>query len=307
MPKLPSELWFQVDPGWESDTLKATACRQVVGAMARLGVIMRGSHFKTMFYRASFIGCVLVAASATLCPAQVQQTVQLPTFSFFTVSTTVSVPDSGSAFLGGVKRARYGMTSRGTPGLGKVPGLSRLFSNRGRGASLASSGASVTATITDHAELDAALLSEAAGIRTGGAALTETDRKALILSSHIGRPSNAGLRLGVDPPRESVAAIRLRNEAASRVHQAEMQGYWQRGQNAESLKRWGAARVSYDVIVRRGSGELRDRAVARLAQLRAATTPAKKGPSSNVTKRSVDAKDSSASRTLVPARSNRLP
>jgi hypothetical protein len=264
-----------------------------------------------MMYRASILGCVLVAAGSTLCPAQsFQQTVQLPTFSFFTVSTTVSVPDSGSAFLGGVKRARYGMTSRGTPGLGNVPGLSRLFSNRGRGASLASSGASVSATIIDHAEMDALLLSEAAGRRPAGGALTETDRKALTLSSHIGRPSDAGLRLGGDAPRESVAAIRVRHEAASREHDAEMQAYWHRGQTAESLKRWGAARVSYDVIVRRGSGELRDRAAARLAQLRAAKTPpsAKRPPSLDV-KHSAGAKNSPNPKTdaSVPGRSNRLP
>jgi len=270
---------------------------------------MCASHFERMMFRAAFIGSVLVAAGATLCQAQpLQQTVQLPTFSFFTVSTTVSVPDSGSAFLGGVKRARYGMTSRGTPGLGKVPGLSRLFSNRGRGASLASSGASVSATIIDHAELDAALLSEAAGRRPAGAALTETDRKALILSAHIGGPSNPGLSLSGDPPRESVAAIRLRNEAVARVHAAEMQEYWERGQNAESLKRWGAARVSYDVIVRRGSGELRDRAVARLAQLRAtqaATT--KKRTSSVATTGSTSGKKSSTPKTLLPGQTNRLP
>ena len=41
------------------------------------------------------------------------QAVQLPTFNYFTVQTTVSVPDRGGAVLGGVNRASSGTTSRG--------------------------------------------------------------------------------------------------------------------------------------------------------------------------------------------------
>lgn len=261
-----------------------------------------------MMFRASAICILLIAAGATTSRAQV---IQLPTFHFFTVSTTVSVPDSGGAFLGGVRRAQYGMTSQGVPGLNKVPGLSRLFSNRGSGSSVSSSGASVTATIIDHAEMDALLLGEAAGRRPAGAALSETDVKALTLSSHIGRSAESGLRLGGGPPLESVAAIRLRNEAAARAHLAEMQEYWQRGQQAESIKRWGTARVCYDIIVRRGSGELRDRAAARLAQLRAPAGPAatRQKPASNVNQPEGEATIAPATRTgsAAPAASNRLP
>ena len=261
-----------------------------------------------MMFRAYIVCCVLVASGVSTRPAQ---TIQLPTFSFFTVSTTVSVPDSGGAFLGGVRRSRSGMTSQGVPVLGKVPGLSRLFRNKGIGSSHSSSGASVTATIIDHAEMDALLLAEAAGRRPLGAAMTETDRKALVLSSHIGRAAEPGLRLGSAAPRESVAAIRLRNEVAARAHLAEMEDYWQRGQRAESLGRWGAARVCYDVIVRRGSGEVRDRAARRLAQLRTATksAAANSKPSSAATEDSAHEKNSPAARagSLAPGRSNRLP
>lgn len=260
-----------------------------------------------MLCRASAMCCVLVAAGAATCPAQV---IQLPTFQVFSVSTTVSVPDGGSAYLGGVGRAQYGMTSLGVPGLNKVPGLGRLFSNRGSGSSVTSSGASVTATIIDHAEMDALLLAEAAGRRPAGAALSATDRKALSLSSHIGRPAESGLRLGSGAPLESVAAIRVRHDAAARAHLAEMQDYWQRGQQAESIGRWGTARVCYDIIARRGSGELRDRAAARLAQLRAPAQPraADKQPTSNVAKTSTDATSATeaGAGTLVPDASNRL-
>ncbi len=211
------------------------------------------------------LSSVLVAGSVTTSSAQV---IQLPTFKFFSVSTTVSVPVNGGVYLGGVKRAQYGMTSRGTPGLGKIPGAGRLFGNRGFASSHSATGASVTATIIDHEAMDAALLAEAAARRRGTVRLSETDRKALILSAHVARGAEPGLKLGAAAPRESVAAIRRRHDAAERAHLAEMQEYWDRGQQAEALGRNGAARVSYDVIARRGTGELRERALARLARLR---------------------------------------
>jgi general secretion pathway protein D len=60
-------------------------------------------------------------------------TVQLPTFSFTTVTTTVSVPDGGTVLLGGIKRLSEGRTEFGVPILDKVPYLDRLFKNVGIG------------------------------------------------------------------------------------------------------------------------------------------------------------------------------
>ena len=60
-------------------------------------------------------------------------TVQLPEFSFVTVSTTVSVPDGGTVLLGGIKRLREARNERGVPLLSKLPYLNRLFSNVGIG------------------------------------------------------------------------------------------------------------------------------------------------------------------------------
>jgi general secretion pathway protein D len=56
-------------------------------------------------------------------------TVQLPTFAFTTVVTTVSVPDGGTVLLGGIKRLREGRVERGVPLLSKIPYVSRLFRN----------------------------------------------------------------------------------------------------------------------------------------------------------------------------------
>ncbi|MEE2685352.1 MAG: hypothetical protein VYB09_03490 [Planctomycetota bacterium] len=60
-------------------------------------------------------------------------TVQLPTFQFTTVSTTVSVPDGGTVLLGGIKRLSEGRTERGVPMLAQLPYINRLFKNVGIG------------------------------------------------------------------------------------------------------------------------------------------------------------------------------
>ena len=60
-------------------------------------------------------------------------TVQLPTFSFTTVSTTVSVPDGGTVLLGGIKRLREARNEQGIPMLNKLPYVNRLFKNVGIG------------------------------------------------------------------------------------------------------------------------------------------------------------------------------
>ena len=60
-------------------------------------------------------------------------TVQLPTFNFTSVSTTVSVPDGGTVLLGGIKRLAEGRSERGIPILAQLPYVSRLFKNVGIG------------------------------------------------------------------------------------------------------------------------------------------------------------------------------
>ncbi|HUG70043.1 MAG TPA: hypothetical protein VMM76_19995, partial [Pirellulaceae bacterium] len=60
-------------------------------------------------------------------------TVQLPTFSFTTVSTTVSVPDGGTILLGGIKRLSESRNEQGVPMLNKLPYINRLFKNVGIG------------------------------------------------------------------------------------------------------------------------------------------------------------------------------
>jgi general secretion pathway protein D len=65
--------------------------------------------------------------------ARTGTTVQLPTFAFVTVTTTVSVPDGGTVLLGGIKRLSEGRDERGVPLVSKIPYISRLFRNVGIG------------------------------------------------------------------------------------------------------------------------------------------------------------------------------
>jgi general secretion pathway protein D len=60
-------------------------------------------------------------------------TVQLPSFSFVSVVTTVSVPDGGTVLLGGIKRLSEGRSEFGVPLLSKIPYINRLFRNVGIG------------------------------------------------------------------------------------------------------------------------------------------------------------------------------
>jgi general secretion pathway protein D len=60
-------------------------------------------------------------------------TVQLPSYAFVSVTTTVSVPDGGTVLLGGIKRLSEGRNEFGVPILNKIPYLNRLFKNVGIG------------------------------------------------------------------------------------------------------------------------------------------------------------------------------
>src|SRR5262245_6072771 len=78
--------------------------------------------------------------------------VQLPSFSFFSVSTAVSVPDSargfGRVYAGGTKYAADGASEFGAPCLPR---------NRGIASARAAQGMSISAQIHDPEEADSIL------------------------------------------------------------------------------------------------------------------------------------------------------
>jgi len=188
------------------------------------------------------IGMLCAAASTAVGqgqpPPQVPTTVQLPTFSFFTVQTTVSVPDSGGAYLGGISRGSDGSTTRGIGPL----------RNRGLASTRGASGMSIHARIIDNHEMDEAILAQAAA-KSGNAA------------------STVALQPIAAQPFESVAAIRVRNAAAAAEKSSEAAEYFAKAQKAEAEGKTGAAKIYYQMVMRRDAGSLKEQAQARLAAL----------------------------------------
>ncbi len=200
----------------------------------------------------AWMGLLLAISLGHAVPATAQQqagpVVQLPTFRFFTVTTNASVPDRGSASLGGVSSSSTGQVERGIPG-GLLPFRNRAFSR-----SISASQMHVTAHIHDLEGLDEAVL-ELARRRRGAA--------------------DGGMFAGEPAPQTAFTGERvdsLENLAAGRLAQeaAEQQEAWeayQRGQEAEIKGKLGAARIYYAMAARQGQGNLREAAEARLAEL----------------------------------------
>jgi len=240
---------------------------------------------------------VLLSGSAVW--GQQNTTVQLPTFNFSTVATTVSVPDGGTALLGGIGRARESSTTRGMPMLSKVPGVNRLFTNRGIGRDVGLMNMTVTPRIIiqEEEELrqtgfsydDFPQLSGSAsgGISAafGGAAVEpvvsvdpaqrEIDRKAAFLTRNVARMDRDPVPPpGVDERLPSLAEIRRQNEQAVAQRAAEAEEYLAKGRRAEAEGKSGVAKIYYQMALRRADKTLVQEVMDRLSALDAPANPA---------------------------------
>lgn len=210
--------------------------------------------------------------------AQPAQVVQLPTFNFFTVSTTVSAPDRGAIALGGVRSLREGSNTRGIPMLSKLPGLSRLGKNRGIGREASASMLTLHPTIIDREEMEAALMADAASRVTEPAmmAFHESLREAARLSRGMaGRGMTASPPLTAAaspaPPGRStppgLAEIRRRNAVAKRAELDEAMQFFRRGEAALEEGKPGVAKIYFKIAGRQGDENLQRAVVARLRQI----------------------------------------
>ena len=93
--------------------------------------------------------CLAVGLSGSSLAAQ--SVVQLPSVRQFSYQGGVLVPDGGTVFLGGNRSAAMSSSSRGLPGIGRLPGSNQ--SSR-----LSSSGVSASVTIIDLNEMDREIL-----------------------------------------------------------------------------------------------------------------------------------------------------
>jgi hypothetical protein len=97
----------------------------------------------------------LTIVALTTIPVAAQNAVQLPTLSSFRTNTTVSVPDRGSVYTGGINRAADGRNEFGTPLL--------PLRNRSIGSQRSASSVWTSVYIHDFEAMDEALLSQARG------------------------------------------------------------------------------------------------------------------------------------------------
>jgi hypothetical protein len=203
------------------------------------------------FLFVAWLGVALSSVSAQ----QPATTVQLPTFTRFTVQTTVSVPDGGTAYLGGIDR---GIDSSVTRGLGPLR-------SRGLSGGRSASGISVSATIIDHAEIDRAILAAAASRGSTG----EVDVKAAKIAAAVNRSGveSTSLATSTNSLPGSVAAIRAAIAVQDEARAQEIAGYLAKAEEAEAAGKTSVAKVYYQMVARSGNDQYRQQATQRLAAL----------------------------------------
>lgn len=201
----------------------------------------------------------LAVAWAGVASAQQATAVQLPTLSYFSAGTTVSVPDRGSVFMGGVRRAASGRNEFGVP-------LSP-FRNQAFGTERSVSGLRVSAYIHDFQAMDEYLLSQPSPRSTA----TSTLRPPALIVQTNAMPAPVPPRAAKSGPLSmSVAELRARNAQAALARSRQAEDYFQRGQKAEVEGKANVARTYYQMAARRATGDLKDRITARLTLISSA-------------------------------------
>jgi hypothetical protein len=221
--------------------------------------------------------------------AQQNVTVQLPTFNATTVQTTVSVPDGGTGLLGGISRASEGSVTRGVPMLGKIPGASRLFKNRGIGRDVGLSQMTVTPRIIilEEEELrqtgfsydtlsqlsPTPVVARALAVAEAGAIAPDPEvaGQADFLARNIARHPAPSSDIAQAPGLPSVEEIKRQNELAKARRSSEAGEFFAKGQRAEAEGKAGVARIWYEMAARRADGELQQEVAERLAILAGST------------------------------------
>jgi hypothetical protein len=190
--------------------------------------------------------------------ASAQVTVQQPVVDRFSVGTTVSVPDRGRAYLGGVKSAG---DSRAQYGFGPLRG-----SNVGQFRSASSS--SVSVFIHDFDEMDRQLLGQG---RSGGAALPSVDGYRDLMARNQRRGTSLGAPAGAmasvresgrtHPPTNASEAVDDVPEAPS-LPPGQAERSFQLAQQAEQRGAMAVAKLHYRMASRHGHPDADERLAA---------------------------------------------
>ncbi|MGA2063663.1 MAG: hypothetical protein ABSG86_01775 [Thermoguttaceae bacterium] len=212
-------------------------------------------------------------AAAVWSPAAVLgQSLQLPTYSFTSVSTTVSVPDQGAALLGGISRSSESRSEFGVPMLPFRP-----FRNTAIGQSSSAMNMYATATIHDFDAMEAALL----GTPSPGGVVSADSPAAAAALARMAPSVPPKILAGqwqpkADPPGATSPVADPATEQARRLAQREVRSseaeqYFERARQAEADGKPSVAKIYYQMVVRRAGGDLKSQALARLDALGSTT------------------------------------
>jgi hypothetical protein len=191
---------------------------------------------------AAFLAVLAVARGAA------GQAVQLPTFHFFSLSTTVSVPDGGDAMLGGIGRSSSGRAERGVLGL-----PSRPFDNVATAGTSAASNVSASATIHDFEATDKALLGQ------GQKKAATARRPSPLLAT---RQDSAA-------PLQSITAIRAQQAAEDAARQQEAGATLARARQLLAEGKTNVARIYFQSAIKKSAdkSDVHEQALAALRSI----------------------------------------
>jgi Flp pilus assembly secretin CpaC len=207
---------------------------------------------------------VILALAAVLTSSACGQTLQLPTFEYFTVNTTVSVPDGGTTYMGGVNRSSAGRTSGGVPLLGKVPFAGRPFGNRAIGRDMSAAGVSATARIIILEEEEAKLGLTGSPLAPGDS-LSAMERRAAFLAGNVARSKAPRVASVVkNPALPTAEEIRRRNVLAGQQRDREADFFAAKGDAAAEAGKLNVAAIYYRMASNRTQGEQKDEILAKL-------------------------------------------
>ncbi|HEV3418307.1 MAG TPA: hypothetical protein VG056_15895 [Pirellulales bacterium] len=210
--------------------------------------------------RGVVIGAILTASpAAAFGQVRAATVVQLPTFNFFTVSTTVEVPDSGGGEFGGIGSGAAGGSEHGIPGLGFRP-----FNNMAGGAARGAGNMSVSAEIHDFEAADRELL----GGDFNGAGNASGEGLPVMLRSIAGAKPRERSTMATDSAGgQSIGDIRRQQAAEDSASQTEAARLFDQAREFQAAGKTGVAKIYYRMAARRATGNLKERALAALGEL----------------------------------------
>ena len=207
-----------------------------------------------------------IGADADVAFAQPATSVQLPTFSYFSVGTSVLVPDRGGAVLGGLSRSASQSSQFGWPATG--------MGQRSFGASGSGQIAGISVWIHDFEAMEAQLLGQRQPAVAGPLSVKMTPKPNPVHQTAVLGPSAA------DRPVLSVAELRQLRQAEQEARNDEATMWMERAEKAQAEGKPAVARIYYQMALRRADGSLKQQIQQRLEALSASPSAAAREPTS---------------------------